>query len=251
VNDVLGVDGRRETALALLALGEAAAGLAPRDPPSDTVLLPPESGRRYALAEKLHDASALADAAAVHAWRTDRAGEEPRLPRDELVRAIRRRGSVRAYASGPLPRDAFAELLDWSEEPIPADAPRVVRQVVTVAAVDGLAPGIYDARLELARELPEAELRERVGFVSMDKEHPRYAAVNVFQLAKLEHVVAALGDRGYRWAQLEAGIRAGRLQVGAFMRSWGAAASTFFDDEVSGLLDTDESPLLMVAIGPR
>jgi hypothetical protein len=35
------------------------------------------------------------------------------------------------------------------------------------------------------------------------------------------------------------------------MRGWGAAASTFFDDEVSRLLATDESPLLMVAIGPR
>ena len=63
--------------------------------------------------------------------------------------------------------------------------------------------------------------------------------------------MARLGDRGYRWAQLEAGIRAGRLQIGAFMRGWGAAASTFYDDEVSRLLGTHESPLLMVAVGPR
>ena len=85
----------------------------------------------------------------------------------------------------------------------------------------------------------------------MEQEHPRDAAVNVFQLGDLDAIVERLGDRGYRWAQLEAGIRAGRLQIGAFMRGWGAAASTFYDDEVSRLLDTHESPLLMVAIGPR
>ena len=95
------------------------------------------------------------------------------------------------------------------------------------------------------------ELREAAGFAAMEQEHPRDAAVNVFQLGDLDAIVARLGDRGYRWAQLEAGIRAGRLQIGAFMRGWGAAASTFYDDEVSRLLDTHESPLLMVAIGPR
>jgi hypothetical protein len=77
------------------------------------------------------------------------------------------------------------------------------------------------------------------------------AAVDVFELADVDAVVARLGDRGYRWAQLEAGIRAGRLQIGAFMRGWGAAASTFYDAEVSRLLETDEAPLLMVAVGPR
>ena len=85
----------------------------------------------------------------------------------------------------------------------------------------------------------------------MEQEHPRDAAVDVFQLGDLDAIVERLGDRGYRWAQLEAGIRAGRLQIGAFMRGWGAAASTFYDDEVSRLLETHESPLLMVAVGAR
>jgi len=84
----------------------------------------------------------------------------------------------------------------------------------------------------------------------MEQEHPRDAAVNVFQIGDLDAIVERLADRGYRWAQLEAGIRAGRLQIGAFMRGWGAAASTFYDDEVSRLLETQNSPLLMVAVGP-
>jgi SagB-type dehydrogenase family enzyme len=247
VNEALRVDGREEAALALLALG---GGSEPRDPPP-TVELSPQRGPRYPLAERLHQASALADAAAVRAWRSEPAGEERRLPRDELVDAIRRRGSVREYSPAPLPHDALAELLDWSESPIPADAPPVVRQVVTVAAVEGLAPGIYDAQLRLVHGVDEAELRRRAGYAAMAQDHPRLAAANVFQLAGVEAVVDRLGERGYRWAQLEAGIRAGRLQVGAFARRWGAAASTFFDDEVSKLLETDESPLLMVSLGRR
>lgn len=252
LNEALGADGVTEYALAVLALGEARAeeARAGRDVPGSS----PEqatAGPRYPLAEAAHAASSLANGDEVRAWRIEPAAREPALDRDALVRAIRRRGSVRGYASRPLPRDELAELLAWSEAPIPADAPAVVRQLVTVAAVDGLDPGIYDGGLNLLDRREERGLRDAVGFAAMEQEHPRDAAVNVFQVADLEALVGAMGDRGYRWAQLEAGIRAGRLQIGAVARGWGAAASTFFDDEVSRLLDTRESPLLMVAIGPR
>jgi nitroreductase len=205
----------------------------------------------FPLALRAHKASTLADADAVRAWRTSPPADEPALDRDELARAMRRRRSVRAYADRPLPREELAELLRWSEAPIPSDAPPVVRQVVAVAAVQGLQPGVYDAELNLVAPRDEQELRDGSGFAAMEQPHPRDAAVNVFQMADLDAIVERLGDRGYRWAQLEAGIRAGRLQIGAFMRGWGAAASTFYDDEVSRLLGTPESPLLMVAIGAR
>ena len=205
----------------------------------------------FPLATRAHAASALADREAVSAWAAATEGEEAALDRDALVDAMRRRRSVRTYAQRPLPRDELIGLLRWSEAPIPADAPSVVRQLVTVASVDGLEPGVYDAELNLITPRDEHELREAAGFAAMEQEHPRDAAVNVFQLGDLDAIVEQLGDRGYRWAQLEAGIRAGRLQIGAFMRGWGAAASTFYDDEVSRLLGTHESPLLMVAIGSR
>ena len=249
LNALLGVDGQSEYALAVLALGGAF--VPPGGPPASGVDLRAEGGRRFGLAEAAHAAGTLDDADAVLAWRAQDAAQEPRVDRDELVRAIRRRGSVRDYADEPLPRDQLADLLAWSEAPIPADAPAIVRQLVTVAAVEGLPSGIYDADLQLHRVHAAADLRERVGFAAMEQDHPRRAGANVFQMADLDEVVRRLGDRGYRWAQLEAGIRAGRLQIGAFMRGWGAAASTFFDDEVSRLLGTDEAPMLMVALGSR
>jgi SagB-type dehydrogenase family enzyme len=258
VNEILGADGQHEYALALLALGKA--GTVPErglshspdrpkhafwdSPPAGTV--PP-----YPLAEAAHGASSFDAEDEVREWRTPESASEPKLDRDVLVDAIRRRRSVRRYAQAPLPADGLRELLTWSEAPIPADAPSVVRQVVTVAAVEGLEPGIYDAELRLLAARDEQDLRSAVGFAAMEQEHPRDAAVNVFQVGDIDPIVERLGPRGYRWAQLEAGIRAGRLQVGAFMYGWGAAASTFFDDEVSKLLDTQDSPLLMVAIGPR
>jgi Nitroreductase family len=205
----------------------------------------------YPLAEAAHAAGELANLDAVRAWREQQAGEEPRLEAEALRTAIRGRSSVRKYSKAALPLSELKELLAWSEAPIPADVPRVVEQVVTVAAVEGLEPGIYDAELALKRALDEGEVREQAGYVAMEQNHPSAAAVNVFQLANLADVVARLGDRGYRWAQLEAGIRAGRLQVGAFLHGWGAAASTFYDEETSKFLGTSSAPMLMVAIGPR
>ena len=206
---------------------------------------------RYPQAEAAHAAGDLAGLDEVRAWRVEADGEEPSLDGEQLLEAIRRRSSVRRYSRRPLPRGELTQLLAWSEAPIPADAPRVVRQLVTVAAVEGLEPGVYDAQLNLLQAREEGELREAIGFAAMEQDHPRDGAVNVFQLADVEAVVERLGDRGYRWAQLEAGIRAGRVQIGAFARGWGAAASTFFDDEVSRELGTTDSPMLMVAVGPR
>lgn len=248
LNAALDVDGVTEYALAAVALGTSAPAAATRPRKG---LSRGAAASRFPLAAAAHAASSLHDTTEVREWRTAPTGDEPKLDRDALVAAIRRRASVRRYEEEPLPRDELATLLAWSEAPIPADAPAVVRQVVTVAAVDGLAAGTYDARLEPLRLRDEEELRARVGFAAMEQDHPRAAAANVFQLGNLGAVVDSLGDRGYRWAQLEAGIRAGRIQIGAFMRGWGAAASTFYDSEVSRLLETHEAPLLMVALGPR
>ncbi len=198
----------------------------------------------YPLAEAAQAASALDELESVQAWRSPSTGcAEPILPREELVAAFRRRSSVRRFGTDPLPREEVAELLAWSEAPIPADAASVVRQVVTVAAVEGLRPGVYDAELNLLDANGTwTTCAPRPGSPRWSRIIPKDAAVNVWQMADLPDVIERLGERGYRWAQLEAGIRAGRLQIGAFMHGWGAAASTFYDEEVSKLLGTEEVP---------
>jgi SagB-type dehydrogenase family enzyme len=247
LNDAVAADGVREFGLAVLAL----TGGGPAWGPGASRSVAETRDPRFPRAEAAHAAGELQDVDGVRAWRTQLEGDEPVLDRDALARAMRRRRSIRTYSDASLPRTELEKLLAWAEAPIPSDAPRVVSQLVSIAAVDGLEPGIYDAQLKLLSRRDEQELREQMWFVAMEQEHPRDAAANVFQLAHVEGVVERLGDRGYRWAQLEAGVRAGRVQIGAFMHEWGAAASTFYDDEVSRALETHRAPMLMVAVGAR
>jgi hypothetical protein len=70
-------------------------------------------------------------------------------------------------------------------------------------------------------------------------------------MADLDAVLERHGNRGYRAVQLEAGIRVGRVYLGAFARGLGATASTFYDDDVTAFLAADEglSPMLCAAVG--
>jgi hypothetical protein len=72
-------------------------------------------------------------------------------------------------------------------------------------------------------------------------------------MVDLEAILERHGNRGYRAAQLEAGIRVGRIYLGAFARGLGATASTFYDDEATAFLAPEEglSPMLCAAVGRR
>jgi Nitroreductase family len=58
------------------------------------------------------------------------------------------------------------------------------------------------------------------------------SAFTVYHCAELDAVLTALGPRGYRAAQMEAGIVAGRLNLAAFALGLGASSLTFIDSEV-------------------
>ncbi len=66
---------------------------------------------------------------------------------------------------------------------------------------------------------------------------------------------AALGNRGYRDAHLEAGILGGRAYLAAYALGRGASGLTFYDDDTTRFFAphaAGKSPLLMVAVGvPR
>jgi Nitroreductase family len=150
----------------------------------------------------------------------------------------------------PFPVGELAALLDWAATPVPADAPPVGTIGLIAHAVDGLARGIYryDGGFRLLRG---GDHRRLGGYLMLEQAHGARCAAAIFLLADLDAVFGELGGRGYRWAHLEAGIRAGRLQVGAFALGWGATASTFYDNDVSRAFETSESPMLAVAVGRR
>jgi len=73
----------------------------------------------------------------------------------------------------------------------------------------------------------------------------------VFLMVDLERVLEALGSRGYHAASLDAGVRAGRIYLGAYAQGLGATGLTFYDDEVTELVAprTRLAPMMTVAIG--
>ena len=71
-------------------------------------------------------------------------------------------------------------------------------------------------------------------------------------MANFDRLLAALGNRGYRAAQLEAGLHGGRAYLAAYALGRGATGLTFYDDDTVEFLGPHAAgniPLLMVAVG--
>jgi SagB-type dehydrogenase family enzyme len=258
VDALLGVDGVRESTVALVALGETTAAEPPA-PALDRLDLPT---RRLSPAEvtfhgltDMHLASRLRTGADAAAWRSPawrRPAPEPvgelvelrPLPADAVdprpvEQVILRRRSTRNYDTGvDVPFELFSTLLDRSTRGVASDvlvpgAPLTDLYLI-VNAVEGLAPGVYlhhPARgaVELVRE---GRFRAEATRIAAIQQYAGDAHVNLYYLAHLPSIVERYGDRGYRLAQLEGALHAGKLHLGAHTVGLGAVGSTAFDDEV-------------------
>lgn len=268
VNRLLGVDGEREAALALLAIGRAGGArrggrLEPLEPDVEPVS---PRGRRYREALELHAASCLHDADEVRAWRAAagslgggssaevesaaRAGVA--LSRDPLEAVIRRRGSTREFALVLVPVAEAAAILTRAAGPLPADVQSLNDLYLSAHALDGLERGAYafspPDRFQPTRR---GNLRRAAGYACLEQWLGATSAATVFLMVDLERVLMALGSRGYRAASLDAGVRAGRIYLGAYAQGLGATGLTFYDDEVTKLVAPGRQvqPMMCVAIG--
>jgi hypothetical protein len=128
------------------------------------------------------------------------------------------------------------------------------RLFLIVNAVEGIPPGAYMYRREehALELLKEGDFRERAGFLALEQPLGADASVDVFFLSPLDHVLEELGDRGYRAAQLEAGIGGGRAYLAAYALKRGATGLTFYDDEVTSFFSpraAGTEPMFLVALG--
>ncbi|WP_435180007.1 SagB family peptide dehydrogenase [Halorussus sp. AFM4] len=287
VADLLGVDPATEAPLELVPVGEgASAGRATDEPPAVEPIDPatepqPDHDRTHDLPYEAWEASALPDGESAAAWR-DRAreagpvggvaaGDGERVPLDPvdhetevarpLASAIRRRRSCREFADEPLSRRKLGTVLDRATRGAPGDwndgdaAGLQFNDVYVLATdVEGVPDGSYQFH-------PAEGALERLGDVtSRDKtrlalgqEWAGDAHVNVYCMTDVEAVVGELGDRGYRLAQLEAGVVLGRLYLATYAhRPLGGTGLTFFDDEVTDFLSprgADQTPTTLFAMG--
>lgn len=277
VNDLLGVDGEREAAIALVSLGRSSPARAGTGP-LDTLDLPtvPLSRREvdYPSIRLMHGASCLGSVEDVREWRAHPAAHAPPStsgtlaplrplssvdrPAEAIESVIRRRGSTRRFARLPTSFELVSAMLEQSTRVIPADCfdpARPLNDLYLIAnAVEGLESGTYVMRREerALEVLKRGAFRNEAGYLDLGQELAADAALNIYLLADLGATLERYGNRGYRAAQLEAAIIAGKLYLAAYALGQGATGLTFFDDEVVGFFSphaAGKSVMFLIAIG--
>ncbi len=278
VNALLDVNAQKEAAVSLIAVGHTSKR--PTEAPPVTPLHLPTvriSTREqlFPLIHTIHTASSLTLGSEVAAWRSlpeQRILETPaqpllpliplastQLPEDSIEAVIKRRGSTRHFTGDAISFEQLSTMLTRSMHSILADCmepvERPINDLYLIAnAVNGLEAGTYVLhREQQALELlKKGDMRETAFHLALDQNLGSDAAVNIYFLADLEPVLARFGDRGYRVAQLEASILAGKLYLAAYALGLGATGLTFFDDEVTAFFSphsAGKSVMFLIALG--
>lgn len=265
---LLGLDPTREVPLCLVALGRGApvAPAAARPDQAEVDAAPRSPGvEALPMALEAHEAGRLHAAQEVRAWREsavppkDLPGVEAVRPPsireavDPIERAVLRRGSARAFLPSSMPLGVLGAILHPAGVPAPTDgAPVPLQTFLTVHAVEDLPAGSYRFHDGAFEHLREGEFRRKAAFLCLEQPLGGEGAATIFLLGDLEVALGAWGDRGYRVAQLAAGVAAGRMYLAAYALGWGATGLTFYDDEVTRLFEPAAAgmePLLAVAVG--
>jgi SagB-type dehydrogenase family enzyme len=252
LNGLLGLDAEKEGALVAVPLG--AAGPVAAVPPVITTLAPeviPLSSREvdYPLLRDAYANSSLDSEAEVVDWREGGGPARANVvmqdltplpsPREaagrSLAETIAKRGSTREFSGEAITADALSTALHHATQGFPADVPAgLVDLYLNVHAVTGLEPGAYayDRAAHALVPLRAGDVREASAFLCLEQALGGTSSATVFFLTDLARVLERWGNRGYRLANLEAGLIGGRLYLGAYGQRFGASGLTFFDRAV-------------------
>ena len=270
VNALLDLDAQKEVAFSLVPLGFVAEEPPPPEDRSYPLFLPviPYSQKEvdYPPMRFMHEASSLASAGEVSSWRLP----EPATPTavaplppetlasDPIDQVIQRRGSTRRFDRASIARAQLDTLLRVSTQGVPADflalGDSLNHLYLIVNQVDGLHSGAYyysrgSGELEL---LKAGDFRSQAAYLGLEQELPGDASVDIFFLADLKKVLEKFGNRGYRAAQLEAGILGGKMYLAAYAQNLGATGLTFYDDDVTRFFSPharDKAVMFLIAAG--
>jgi SagB-type dehydrogenase family enzyme len=253
INALLGLDPRREVAMSIVDLG----GARPmenedghRPPPLELRTVPLSATEvDYPLMRQMHSASGLESADEVRGWRRPTAstgGSGAGLAEVPVHEVITRRGSTRRFERSDISLEALGAMLGALDSRPACDWAPLCDLYLIVHAVEGMESGTYFrfrpaerhgsasplAELGLVR-LAAGDFRAEAEYLDLEQELAGDAAVNFYFMADLEAVLDEYGNRGYRAAQLEAGMLGGRVYLAAYALGLGATGLTFFDEDVS------------------
>ncbi|MEK6529728.1 MAG: nitroreductase family protein, partial [candidate division NC10 bacterium] len=254
VNGLLALDTDKEVSIELVPLGSAPPPTVspPVEPISPRSLPLSSSEVDYPLVREIHAASSLVEPDEVKAVRASATGVPRSVPTTLLAlpeplpvagrpfgETIIRRGSTRQFSGQPISARALVTALFHATRGIPADflhgpGHRLVDLYLIVNAVDGIASGAYCYWPEAhgLEQLQAGDFRGQAGYLCLDQALGSDASVAIFFLADLGPILERFGNRGYRLANLEAGITGGKCYLGAYGQGFGASGLTFYDGDV-------------------
>ena len=250
VNGLLALDAEKEGALLLAPVGGQGrpAPVSPVIAAITPEVIPLSSSEvDYPLLRDAYENSSLDGESEVQAWREASWPRRPLpgalvalpTPRPSVGRAlaetIMARGSTRQFSGEAIGAGELSTALWHATRGWPADAPSgLVDLYLTVHAVDGMEPGAYGYRPEShALELIKwGHFRERSAFLCLEQPLGGMSSATVFFLADLAALLEIYGNRGYRLANLEAGLVGGRFYLAAYAQRFGATGLTFYDRDV-------------------
>jgi hypothetical protein len=234
VTRLVGADGTHEFAVALLALEPGTPAITPTgDAVAGTIDAAPLEFPLVTQAQHAGDAGELGEPWPI-APPLDAVPDSPSL--DDV---ILKRGSTRlmdATASVSRERFRFAIAASLRGTRVP--------HWIAVHAVDGMQPGLYRWP-DFDTPVRAGNLREVMLRACWDQDLGRDAAFVVIAAIDLDQ----LDDRGYREAQLDAGLVEGRLHIAAYALGIGASGMTFLDSEIEPLLGDGLAGLLFTCVG--
>jgi SagB-type dehydrogenase family enzyme len=176
--------------------------------------------------------------------------------------AILRRGSTRRFDKhSSISLSMLTSILEGSTRGVPMDVfsnaeaiSSVIDAYLISNSVVGLESGAYffNRKLKAFDLLKRNTSRQISGYLCLGQSLFSDASAVIFLMADLHNVLDELGNRGYRVAQLEAGIIAGKIYLSSYAHSKGASGTTFFDDAVTEFFAphaANKSTMIAVGIG--
>ncbi|CAN5145966.1 hypothetical protein BH20ACT9_BH20ACT9_07220 [soil metagenome] len=258
VTAVIGADGTHEFPLTIVGLDGSPSLPPPVDVPSGHVADDP---LEFPLITETQRAGDLRETADVADWRRSAAAlaAPPAPPAGDwappgpLPELIRRRGSTRRFDPASVaPAGLLTDALAWATRPVPGDflpaGATLLEHHLAVHAVGDVPAGVYRWGSGGLEQVREGDVRATARHLCLGQDLGGDGCYTAFHCAD-DRVTEALGSRGYRAAQLQAGIVGGRLHLAAFALGFGASGLTFFDDDVRRAFGTDAWPLLVTAVG--
>ena len=280
VDLLLGLDSEREASTCLVPLGAgrpapAASGVPEPLNPTD---LEDKYRLIYSETQRLHQSSCLTNGQEVTGWRSDGQGrpspsrgpatvgstgaEEAFLPSLPLAEVISKRGSTRRFAREAIEYHQLLMLMNTAIKQSPFDfqpaGSGLLDTYLIVNSVNDLASGAYFVKAGVGNQSCQLELleagdfREEAGHLCFEQALGADASVVAFFLADLDDILGKLGNRGYRAAQLEAGLLGGNMYLASHSLGLGATGMTFFDDTVTAFFSphaAGKSLMFLVGLG--